>query len=60
MFDDIFMNMIMNKELEYHKELFDSFFTKIKNKLFICTLGQFNDFTGIKALTKVLMFHVYI
>ena len=27
---------------------------------FICTGGHFNNFTGIKALLKVLMLHVYI
>ena len=43
--DDIIVNMIRNKELEYHREVFDSFFTKIKNKriyMYRVSLQYFN------------------
>ena len=60
MFDDIIMNMIRNKALEYHKEGVDSFLQILRTKEFICTGGQLKNFNGIKALMKFLMLHVYI
>ena len=44
MFDDIIINMIRNKALEYHKEGVDSFFTNIENKRIYMYRGSLQEF----------------
>ena len=50
MFDDIIINMIRKKILEFHEEEVD-FFTKVDNR-YICTRVHFKAFTGRKAHTS--------
>ena len=54
MFDEIIMNMIRNKELEFHVEVVDSYFTNMENNIIYIYRGSLQDFYWNKVTNKSL------
>ena len=53
-FDDINMNIIRNKELEYHVETFDIYFTNIDNNIIYMSRGSLQEFYWKKGTHESL------
>ena len=63
MLDYIIMNIFNNKALEYHVEVFDSYFTKTyNNKIYICrwSLQDFHWKNGTHESLDVVCPHFYV